>query len=443
VFSDDHEALLPTAIMQPATFAIEYALAQFWMSHGLAPAAMIGHSVGEFVAATLAGVFALPDALRLVARRGALMQAQPAGGMLSVRMPLDRLMAQLTDDLSLAAENAPGSCVVSGPHEAIARFQAQLEAEGVACRALRTSHAFHSRMMDPVVAPFRAEVAALTLSAPRIPIVSTASGDWLDAASAMSPDYWAAHLREPVRFATALGRVLDTPARVLLEVGPRTTLASLSRQHPGMQQHHLVAVASLADAPAAELTSLRLATGQLWARGVAIDPAMFDRRNVRARVLLPTYPFERQRYWVEAATAPVSNVVPHPALAAAHVVETEQETVPAEASSSVGEDGFARLTERLKDLFQETAGFDLADADADANFMELGLDSLMLTQVSLQLQKAFGVKISFRQLMGECSSIGSLARVLEQAMPAEGGQRAAAQAVRQESAPRDVATSAE
>lgn len=424
VFSDDAEAMLPTAIMQPATFAIEYALARFWMSHGITPAAMIGHSVGEFVAATIAGVFTLPDAVRLVARRGALMQAQPGGAMLSVRLPLDELIARLPADLSLAAENAPGSCVVSGTFDAIARFQAQLEADGVACRALRTSHAFHSQMMEPVVAPFRAEVAALALSAPRIPIVSTATGDWLDGARATSPDYWAAHLREPVRFAAALGRVLDTPARVLLEVGPRTTLASLSRQHPGMQQHHLAAVATLADTPAAEQANLRLAAGQMWAKGVAIDPCLFDRRHVRARVRLPTYPFERQRYWVEAASTTVSNVVPHPAVvAAARVTETEFDaTPPAAAASSAAADGrMPRLVAKLKDVFQETAGFDLTDADADANFMELGLDSLMLTQVSLQLQKAFGVKVSFRQLMSECSSIDSLARMLDAQLPGEPG----------------------
>lgn len=127
VFGDDADALLPTAIMQPAIFSIEYALARWWMSHGVVPTAMVGHSVGEFVAATLAGVFSLPDALRLVARRGRLMQAQPAGAMLSVRLPLDALQARLPDALSLAAENAPGACVVAGPHEAIAAFQQQLE----------------------------------------------------------------------------------------------------------------------------------------------------------------------------------------------------------------------------------------------------------------------------------------------------------------------------
>ncbi|HEY5780476.1 MAG TPA: amino acid adenylation domain-containing protein, partial [Lysobacter sp.] len=261
LFSDDPQALLPTSIMQPATFVIEYALARLWMDQGIVPTAMIGHSVGEFVAATLAGVFALRDALRLVARRGALMQAQPAGGMLSVRLALDDLLPRLPAALSLAAENAPGSCVVAGPLEALSVFQAQLEADGVACRALRTSHAFHSTMMDPVVAPFRAEVAAVTRSAPAIAIISTATGQWLDENSAISADYWARHLREPVRFAAALGQLQEKPGQLLLEVGPRATLCALSRQHPVVQKQQIPAVATLSDDAAREAVDFRNAAG--------------------------------------------------------------------------------------------------------------------------------------------------------------------------------------
>ncbi len=421
VFGDDPQALLPTAVMQPSIFAIEYSLARWWMSVGLVPSAMVGHSVGEFVAATLAGVFALPDALRLVARRGRLMQAQPEGAMLSVRMPVDALSARLPDDVSLAAENAPGTCVVAGSFEAIASFQSQLEGEGVACRALRTSHAFHSAMMEPVVAPFRTEVAAMALSAPVLPLVSTATGEWLDAATATSPDYWAGHLRQPVRFAAALGRALDAPARVLLEVGPRATLSTLARQYPAVQKHSLAAVASLADAPENELPSLRQAAGQLWCRGVAIDPALFDRRKSRLRLRLPTYPFERQRYWVEAATAAPANVIAHPALAAAPLETVMPHLVPPPAAAPTSPappaDRTPRLVAQLKNIFEDVAGFDLADADPGANFIELGLDSLMLTQVALQLQKTFPVKITFRQLMSECSSLDRLAAMFDQQLP--------------------------
>ena len=418
VFADDAEALLPTAVMQPATFAIEYALAQLWMSFGIAPAAMIGHSVGEFVAATLAGVFELRDALHLVARRGALMQAQPEGGMLSVRLPLAALQARLPTDLALAAENAPGLCVVAGAHDAIARFQAALDTDGIACRPLKTSHAFHSAMMDPVLAPFRAEVARVARSAPRLPLVSTATGDWLDADQAGSIEYWTDHLRRPVRFSTALGRVLDAPARVLLEVGPRATLGTLARQHLGAQRSQVVALSTLADTPVAELAAFRLAVGQLWCRGVVIDPVQLDRRETRHRVLLPSYPFERQRCWVEAVAACVpiaAGVMPAMVVVPPPIEELPMSIAPAAPAANRR----PRLIAQLKAAFEDVAGIDLADADDATHFIELGLDSLMLTQMALHLSKVFPVTITFRQLMTDYSSIDQLASLIDEQLPVE------------------------
>ncbi len=425
VFGDDADAMLPTAIMQPAIFSIEYSLARWWMAQGLQPVAMVGHSIGEFVAATLAGVFSLADALKLVARRGRLMQQQPAGAMLSVRMPLDALLPRLPATLSLAAENAPGACVVAGPHEAVAAFQQQLEGEGVACRALKTSHAFHSSMMDAVVPLFRAEVDALVRHAPRIPVLSTATGDWLDDASATSPDYWARHLREPVRFSPALARLLETPGRVLLEIGPRATLATLSRQQPLLQKQRVAAVASLSDAVDGEHAQLLSAYGQLWSHGVALSPSQLDRRDRRRRLCLPTYPFEKKRYWVEPQPAVASNVVPHPTIVARATLEPLMSVVSETVAPAIA-DRKPRLVAQLKQVFEDVAGFDLADADGDANFIELGLDSLMLTQVALQLQKEFPVKITFRQLMGECASLDRLAQTLDAQLPPEAAPAQAA-----------------
>ncbi|WP_394696756.1 amino acid adenylation domain-containing protein [Pseudoxanthomonas japonensis] len=429
VFGDDAEALLPTAIMQPAIFSIEYSLARWWMAQGVVPAAMVGHSVGEFVAATLAGVFALPDALRLVARRGRLMQGQPSGAMLSVRLPLDALLARLPGTLSLAAENAPGTCVVAGPHEAIAAFQQRLEGEGVACRALKTSHAFHSAMMDAVVPMFRAEVEALERHAPSLPILSTATADWLQDAQAMSPDYWARHLREPVRFSGAIAQVLDRPGRVLLEVGPRTTLAVLSRQQPLLQKQRIAAVASLADNADGEHAALLAAFGQLWTHGVDVRAEQLDRRTRRRRVLLPTYPFEKKRYWVEPQSAAAIAMVPPSASVAPAIPEFPMSVSPDTASPAAPVDRRPRITAQLKEVFEDVAGFDLSDADGDANFIELGLDSLMLTQVALQLQKTFPVKITFRQLMGEYASLDRLAQGLDAQLPAEAAPAVAVSAV--------------
>jgi amino acid adenylation domain-containing protein len=426
VFSDDATALLPTAVMQPATFAIEYALARLWMSCGIVPAAMIGHSVGEFVAATLAGVFELRDAIRLVARRGALMQAQPEGGMLSVRLALAEVQSRLPAELSVAAENAPSACVVSGDSQAIARFQAELEADGIACRPLRTSHAFHSAMMDPVLAPFRAELERITFGMPQLPLVSTSSGEWLDATHAGSVDYWTSHLRRPVRFSAALAKVLDTPARVLLEVGPRASLSTLARQHLGAQHGAIAALASLADTPQSELAAFRLAAGQLWCRGVAIDPARFDHRERRQRVRLPTYPFERKRCWVEAAAAS------SPARALAETNPTPIAAAPPaaeEATMSIVsmpvESRHARLVAQLKAVFEDVTGIELTDVDGSANFIELGLDSLMLTQIALHLSKVFPVKVTFRQLMVDYASLDRLAALLDEKMPPDAAPVAA------------------
>jgi amino acid adenylation domain-containing protein len=418
VFADDAEALLPTAVMQPATFAIEYALANLWMSLGITPVAMIGHSVGEFVAATLAGVFELRDALHLVARRGALMQAQPGGSMLSVRLSRAALEACLPSGLSLAAENAPGACVVAGPPDRVAPFQQQLESDGIACRALKTSHAFHSAMMDPVLAPFRAEVEKVNRQAPQLALVSTATGDWLSADEAVSGDYWTEHLRRPVCFSTALGRVLDAPSRVLLEVGPRATLTTLARQHLGSPRHAVMPVASLGDAPANEVAAFRHAAGQLWCRGVALDVATLDRRQSRQRLLLPTYPFERQRYWVEVArpTTVATVIHPAPALLAAPT-RIEDSAMPPATTPAV--DRRPRLIAELKSAFEDVAGIDMADADAGTHFIEMGLDSLMLTQMAMHLSKVFALKITFRQLMADYSSLDQLAALLDAQLPAE------------------------
>ena len=204
---------------------------------------------------------------------------------------------------------------------------------------------------------------------------------------------------------------------------PRANLSALSRQHPGVQQHHIAAVATLADTPSVEPASLRLAAGQLWARGVALDPAMFDDRSVRRRVRLPTYPFERQRFWVDAPSANTSNVVALLAVGQHATPAIERDaTMPhlvvagdapnASRQQTPGDDRSAGLVRQLKAMFEDMSGIGISDSDESANFIELGLDSLMLTQIASQLQKTFATRITFRQLMGECASLERLAAVL-------------------------------
>lgn len=428
LFADDAEALRATGLTQPAIFAMEYALARLWMSYGVTPVAMIGHSVGEFVAAVTAGVMSVADGARLIARRGRLMQALPAGSMLSIRLDATQLATRLPTTLSLAAENAPNACVVSGETPLVQAFQAELEQAGIACRLLHTSHAFHSSMMDPVLAPFRQEVEHISLSAPRIPIASTLTGSMLSDDEATSAEYWTRHLRGTVRFSTALQNLLAEPQHAFLEVGPRTTLSLLARQHS--QSRGRVAVASLADSPSNERVVWLDAVGQWWSYGVDVSVDQLDRRQRKSRVRLPTYPFERKRHWIDARrasdalpAAAVSNVVALPVrsepvatVAAPLNLIPEATMAPALSSTS---SRVTRLIAQLSTLFEDVAGTEFEGVDPTTHFVELGLDSLSLTQVALQLQKTFALKITFRELMESHSSFGSLAQHIDRLLPPE------------------------
>ncbi len=295
------EQLKQTALTQPALFVIEYALAQLWRSWGVQPEAMIGHSIGEYVAATLAGVFSVEDALALVAARGRLMQSMPAGAMLAVPLTEDELQPHLGEDVAVAAINAPGSCVASGPFAAIDALEAQLAEQGVQARRLQTSHAFHSGMMDPILAEFTSRVAEVSRAAPQIPYVSNLTGTWITAEQATAPAYWAQHLRGAVRFTDGVGELLKDGVRLGLEVGPGRTLSSLARQRPEIGAA-LAPVTSLRHPQEKTPDDLFILTalGRLWIGGVTIDWAGFTGAERRRRVALPTYPFERQPYWVQA-----------------------------------------------------------------------------------------------------------------------------------------------
>lgn len=312
------EMLKQTRYAQPALFVIEYALATLWMEWGVRPAVMIGHSLGEYVAACLAGVFPLEDALILVAKRGRLMQGMPPGAMLAVPLPEDEVLPLLGDALSLAAVNAPSACVVAGPADAVeALAERLLDERDLECQRLATSHAFHSRMMEPVIAQFTEAVRRARRAAPKIPIASNLTGGWLSAADAQSPEYWARHLREPVRFLAGLAEVLADPARVLLEVGPGRVLAGLARHHPARGTGRVVLTSIRPPHhQQSDIGFLLETTGQLWLSGVRIDWSGFYTHETRRRVPLPTYPFERKRYWLDppppAASVPASAARPAP-----------------------------------------------------------------------------------------------------------------------------------
>ncbi|MGP1384066.1 MAG: type I polyketide synthase [Thainema sp.] len=296
--------LQATATAQLALFVVEYALAQLWIKWGIQPQALLGHSLGEYVAACLAGVFSLSDALHLVAVRGQLMQQMPAGQMLSVALSADQIQPYLGDELWLAANNAPQLCVVSGTATAIAALQTRLEQDGIFCRRLKTSHAFHSPLMDGALEPFRSAVSQVRLHPPQIPLISNITGTWLTAEEATSSDYWVNHLRQPVQFSQGMSELLHQQPSILLEVGPGHTLATLARQQPLGDTQILSSLRHPQDSVSDTAFLLR-AMGQLWLAGVTVDWSTFYVHEQRQRVLLPSYPFERQRYWIEPASMPI------------------------------------------------------------------------------------------------------------------------------------------
>ena len=298
---DDEETLNQTALAQPALFSIEYALARLWMSWGIRPDAMIGHSLGEYVAACLAGVWSLEDALALVTLRGELMQRQPKGRMLAISLPEAELRALLEPDISLAAVNGQNLCVASGSHEAIALLSETLSRRDVACRPLQTSHAFHSAMMDPVLDPLLARLRQMEFRAPTIPFVSNVTGTWIEPAQAVDPAYWARQLRTTVRFSDGLETVMQQAGRCLIEIGPGSTLASFAKRHARRSAGQTI-VTTLRHPQEQRSDSAHLmeAAGRLWLAGAQFDWSAFYARQQRRRLHLPTYPFQRQRYWIDA-----------------------------------------------------------------------------------------------------------------------------------------------
>ena len=409
------ELVNETRYTQPSLFVTGYALSQLWASWGVKPAALIGHSIGEFVAAHLAGVFSLQDALMLVARRGAMMQSLPSGSMLSVRLGEQALQAVLPEALSVAAINGPNLCVVAGEDAAIEAFAKQCEHDDIVCRALQTSHAFHSHMMDPIVDDFAALVASTSRQAPSIDIVSTADAGWQSAERAMDPDYWAQHLRRAVRFAEGVRVLWDREDYVLLELGPRATATTLARQQV-CEASRQVAIASLADHAdqQREVEAVLSAVGRLWQCDIAIDWQALHGEASRRVVSLPGYAFAKTRFWLESRHALKSKAAsgttsPASSTESISISAISESTVMTHPSVSRQQ----HLVSLVKELFEETSGMDLQAADAGGNFMSLGLDSLFLTQAGNSVKKKFGVAVSFRQLMESVNNFDALASLLD------------------------------
>jgi amino acid adenylation domain-containing protein len=417
LFSTDDDAkarLRETRFTQPSIFAVSYSLARLWKSWGLNPSALIGHSVGEFVAATIAGVFSLADAARLVAARARLVQGLPGGAMLAARLNAEQASEFVNKQVALAAANSPRLSVLSGPFDAIEKVEAALTERGIAARRLDTSHAFHSPMVEPVVEHFAQLVRAVPLHEPSLPIVSCVTGDFLTAEQATDPQYWAEHLRATVRFVDAVGHLFEQENYAFLEAGPGQTLAQLARQHSKKTPRHEI-VHSLAD-DVDENESMATALGRLWLAGVPIDWRALSPGQVRRRVSLPAYPFDRQRYFADLpagcplplTTAAVDGEAPFEEISLSSPTADPHRISASEPVEEpiAGEDS---VLAELRQLLGDLSGADLATAPVNASILELGFDSLILSQAALMLSRKFGVPITFRQLLKDLGTLETLA----------------------------------
>lgn len=396
--------LRETRITQPALFTIEYAIACLWRSLGLEPSAMIGHSIGEFVAATLAEVFSLKDACKLVAIRGKMMQALPKGSMLSVRLSEQDLKEHLNQEIEIASINGPKLCVVAGTTPAIEAFQEKLSALNIVTKLLETSHAFHSAMMEPVIVDFAKVIEEISLSPPTIPFISTVTGTWITDKEAKDIMYWARHLRVPVRFADGMNTLCEDLNTLFLEIGPRTTLTTLARQNIKNPQKQ-IAISSMTDSALEdkEITAFLKAIGELWQAGVTLDWKAYYQGEHRHRLPLPTYPFERKRFFIERANAsPVEGVC--------RILPTRGVDMNTRKT---------HLTSMLKEILEETSGIDMGDFDNTTTFFEMGMDSLLLTQVVTALSQKFNVKMTYRQLLEDLGNLDKLAAFLDAELPQE------------------------
>jgi acyl transferase domain-containing protein/thioesterase domain-containing protein len=386
---------------QAALFVTEYALARLAMAGGCEPSALVGHSIGEYVAASVAGVFSLENALATVAVRGRLMGSLPRGAMLAVFLPEERLKAFTGNGLSIAVINSPNLCVVSGTLDAVEKFQTHLSAEGVDCSLLHTSHAFHSEMTAPICEAFARHMRTLRLSRPTIPLLSNVTGTWIRDEEAVDPLYWVRHLRQTVRFSDCLGELFQDGGRVLLEVGPGRMLSTLALQHPGRPSGQQVV--SLMRHPKENKDDVECfleAVGQLWAAGLSPNWSRLHEKVPRRRVALPTYPFERKRHWLTGVgEAAVSTHGVAIATAAAGASSCPAVKAP------VQPDAVEILSGIWKDLF----GYD--QIDENESFFNLGGSSLLALMLTARIEKHFNRKLPLSVLY-QAPTIAALARIL-------------------------------
>ncbi|MHB8790240.1 MAG: beta-ketoacyl synthase N-terminal-like domain-containing protein [Desulfobulbaceae bacterium] len=402
-----------TYITQPALFVIEYSLARLLMNWGLIPKAMVGHSIGEYVAACLAGVFTLQDALSLVAARGRMMQDLEPGSMLAVPLPEEELVPILPQELSIAVINAPRMTVISGQTTLIEAFEEQLLTEkGLECRLLHTSHAFHSSMMEPIVDQFTQLVTSIYRSKPEIPFVSNVSGRWITDEEAISAEYWARHLRRAVRFYSCMSTLMDENRRVFLEVGPSQVLTMLAKQHPKNNNHVVFACTRRPVERKKDLSVLLTTLGQLWTAGLEVDWKVLYQDESRRKKPLPGYPFERKRYWINAPSAIEINEQKNKPLPL-RPRGSSQLLAKTKSYIVTNNNQQTQIVTDIKNIISFSTGIAEKDLEDESTFSDYGIDSLQLTVIASKLKDHFMIPILFRNLSNDTPNIKTLSQHIQ------------------------------
>jgi glutamate-1-semialdehyde-2,1-aminomutase len=421
LFSDSTDAQLlnQTVYTQPALFALEYALAQLWQSWGIVPDVVMGHSVGEYVAACVAGVFSLEDGLKLIAERGRQMQALPQEGMMAAifaeqgRVTNAIFSHQL--QVTIAAVNGPQHTVISGERTAVEAVFKQFQAEGIEVRPLQVSHAFHSPLMDSMLDAFEQSANQVQYSCPRIPIVSNLTGKIFTAEEIIDATYWRHHTREAVQFAAGMRTLIDQGYDLFLELGPHSVLSSMGKRCLGTENSTwLASMHRGQDDWWVILNSL----GRLYANGMEIDWGSFHQDYQRCKIPLPTYPFQRKRHWIESVETMNTPVT----TSNSHAKVTD---LPTDTSHKVilgnGTTTAIRREKICSALFPLIGRWlhidNPTELDIYANLLDLGADSISLLEAVRSLEKKFGVKVEIRQFFEELQTIDALITYLEQNSP--------------------------
>lgn len=391
----------------PALFTMEYAMARLWMSWGLKPHGLIGHSFGEYVAACIAGVFSLEEGLWLATMRGRLMEKLPPGAMTAVRLSSEEIVPYLPGSVAVSAVNSGKDCTISGSPGDLEQVEQRLQQNGIGHRRLDVPYAYHSVMVDSILEEFSDVLAGISFSRPTLPFISNLSGDWVDEEQVTTPKYWMEQMRHTVQFARGLDALHGASFRLYLEVAPGSALIPLVKQHLPKGEISAFATWGVSRAAPGEAAAMQHTLGRLWSLGVDIDWPQFYRYEKRGRVPLPTYPFERKHHWIEADSREALRAFigkelavsgpssPEPVGRNGTTLTSAKET--SEISAGPRHSAYRNEIERaLFELWSEVLG--VSDIDAADSFFELGGDSLTIAQVYARLRQKFTVDLSLAQM---------------------------------------------